>query len=503
MIFKNLFSNNSNSTPFPIHFTNGDLKVNLGPVIGKVTHKTARILVEFNKSEQVTCFLQSDKGEIKTCKLTSIANVPVVFTFEGLKPKTHYKVGLSCALPVESSSFWTLRKNKDDPGNLKAAIVSCNDISRQFNKPQDKDLWAHLGGLAREHALDYVFHIGDQVYMDMALENKTKHLYGECREILLATPKEQWIYKRHELLNLLRDQYYRTWNHPSVAYVLANVPNLMICDDHEFRDDWGFNSDDHKPGTLDHFYGELVRQLYYEYQRQLREDINLKNLSSLKCEYHHHILNGVGVSFMEYRGCRSWFREENLKETHIGAAQREWMRDLYKEKGTIFISPIPLFLLSKLVSRIAYLKEDDIQEYWTYRSIPQLVELLDLLRGWKEKRAGRELLVVGGDFHLGGMTDVIYQEKKVFTQFVCSAINSKEASWLEKGILDVVMKIGKLNNDYSFYHHKWKKRNNYGVIEVITDKQGSKIEAKLETLKVEKKKSRQGGKVEIQEKSLK
>ena len=480
----------------PIYAPTESLKVNLGPVIGSVTHHTARILVEFNKVEQVTCFLHSPYGETIACKLISQANMPVVFKFHSLRPKTEYKVTLSCALPVESSSFWTIRENHDNPGNLKAAIVSCNDISRQYSKTKDKDLWGHLGGQVRNHALDYVFHIGDQVYMDMALNNKMKYLYGECRAILEATSRDQWGYKRAELLNILRQQYYKTWNHPSEAYVLANVPNLMVGDDHEFRDDWGWNPDDYTPGTIDHFYGELVRQLYYEYQRQLREDIPWDNLASLRCEYHHHILNGVGVSFMEYRGCRSWFREANLKETHIGASQREWLRALYGKGGlfeqvnsAIFISPLPLFIFSKLVSKVAFLKVDDVQEYWTYQSIPQLLELLDLIRGWKQRRSDRDLVIVGGDIHLGGTTDVMYAGQKLCTQFVCSAINSHESHWLEKGIMDLVMKWGKVNSDYTFMHRKWTKRNNYGVVEVYSDYNGSRIDCKLEKLKPQKQNS--------------
>jgi len=228
--------------------------------------------------------------------------------------------------------------------------------------------------------------------------------------------------------------------------------------------------------------------------RQLREEINWEDLASLKCEYYHEILNGVGVSFMEYRGCRSWFKEENLKETHIGAAQRKWLRDLYLEDGefehlnsTLFISPLALFILSKLVSKAAFYKVGDVQEYCTYKSIPQLVELLDLLRSWKERRAGRELLIVGGDIHMGGTTDILYKGKKIFAQFVSSAINSKEVSSFEKGLMDLMMKMGKINGDYTCCHGKWKKRNNYGIVEVITNEQGSKIESKLELLRDKKK----------------
>jgi len=400
-------------------------------------------------------------------------------------------------MPVESSSFWTIRENHDNPGNLKAAVVSCNDISRQQTKTKEQDLWGHLGTQARNHALDYVFHIGDQVYMDMALNNKTNYLYGECRKILEETPRDQWNLKRAVLINILRGQYYRTWTNPSEAFVLANVPNLMIGDDHEFRDDWGWSPDDSTPGSLDHFYGELVRQLYYEYQRQLREDIPWDNLASLRCEYHHHILNGVGVSFMEYRGCRSWFREANLEDTHIGQAQTDWLRALYGPGGlfeqvntALFITPLPLFVFSKLVSQVAFYKVDDVQEYWSYKAIPQLVELLNLIRGWKERRAGRELLVVAGDIHLGGTTDIMYGGQKIFTQFVSSAINSHESSWIEKGIMDHLMKMGKLNDDYTFLHNKWTKKNNYGVIEVYSDYNGSRIDCRLETLKAQNKENR-------------
>ena len=466
--------------------SNESIKVTVGPIIGKVTHNTARVLVEFTKSEQVVCYLQSPSGEVKTCYSTSKANVPIVFSFDNLKPKTQYRVTLSCPLSRGESSFWTLRENNDNPGSLKTGLVSCNEIVRQYMKPKDKDLWAHLGGLVRSHALDYVFHIGDQVYMDVAGDDKTKHIYGKCHKILSETSKKKWKSKVPELLELLRQEYRRTWTYPSVAFVLANVPNLMICDDHEFRDDWGFRAEDSKPGTIDNFYGELARQVYYEYQRQLREDIPWDNLKSLKNEYHYHILNGVGVSFMEYRGCRSWFQEEKLKETLTGKAQKEWIFSLFKKGGkldqvdsTIFVTPVPFFLLSHFLSELAYLKSNDLQEHYTYHNVPQLIELLDLLREWKERRQGREILIAAGDAHLGGWTDVWYKKKKIFSQFVSSAINSAEATKVEKAILDVLMKVGRLNKDYSFFHYEWKRENNFGLIETSQVNKVSKIQSTL------------------------
>jgi len=461
------------------------LQANLGPIIGKVTHNNARILVEFNRpQEEVSCFLQSRSHKTNPQTKTSLANKPIVFTFDNLEPETLYKVHLSCPMKVKKSSLKTLRENTKDPGNLKAAIVSCNEISRHKAKVQaKKDLWRCLKDLVETNQLDYVFHIGDQIYMDMTGNKDEDTPYEEfCKT--LNQPRKS--YNEEELLEILRAQSRRTWCEPSVAEVLANVPNLMICDDHEFRDDWGFKENDYTEGTVDHLYGKLARQVYYEYQRQLREDIDWNDLASLKCEYHHHILNGVGVSFMEYRGCRSWFREENLKETHIGRDQKAWIQDLYREGGefeqvnsAIFITPLPLFLFPKFISKLAYLKSDDIQEHWTYNSVAQLEEMLDLLRKWKKRGTKKEILVVGGDFHLGGWTDVMYKKEKVFTQFISSAINSEVASKYEKTVVDALMNLGKLTKVYQFKHSGWIKENNFGLVEISREDEISEIEASL------------------------
>lgn len=454
-----------------MHSATPDVQVKLGPVIGMVTYNSARVLVEFDKEEDVWCSLQSEIGETTVCKQRSKANIPIVFNFKDLKPKTRYQVTLSCSMPL-MSSFWTLRENTDNPGDFNVAIVSCNEISQQDHKPQEQDLWIDLEKRVADHELDYIFHIGDQIYMDMGENGTTmQDPYQICMTVLKVMPKDQWETIRPALLEVLRQEYRKTWTYPSVRNVLANIPNLTICDDHEFRDDWGYRPEDYTPGTADHFYGLMARQAYYEYQRQLREDIDWDKLESLKCEYYDHIFHGVGISFMEYRGCRTWFREQDVDVTHLGKQQAEWLDSLYKEHGkfenvssALFITPQPLFFLSHFNIHLYYLTEDDFQEHWSYSSIPYLVKLLDLLREWKERRNGRELTIVGGDVHLGGMTDVFYKKKPIFQQFVSSAINGKAKSKIGQAILSLAQKMGKITDDYTVIHHSWIRQNNYGIL---------------------------------------
>lgn len=267
-------------------------KVKLGPIIGKVTHNTARILVEFDKEAEVSCYITSRGGARIESRLTSKSDRPAVFIFTGLDLKTHYTVSLSVKLELKSS-FWTLRENHDNPGNLKAAIISCNEISHSYKKTKETDLWFDLAKRVDFHEFDYIFHIGDQTYMDMgSYGGSMESPYYVVQFILNSTPRELWESKRPALLEVLRAQYRKTWSYYPISYTLANIPNISICDDHEIRDDWGFREEDYTPGTLDYLYGQLARQVYYEYQRQLREDIPWENLDSLKCEYYDNVFHG-------------------------------------------------------------------------------------------------------------------------------------------------------------------------------------------------------------------
>jgi vacuolar-type H+-ATPase catalytic subunit A/Vma1 len=57
----------------------------MGPIIGKVTETTARILIESNKIENLTIILQSGDQKIPLTK-TVVNRGPTVFKFSNLTP---------------------------------------------------------------------------------------------------------------------------------------------------------------------------------------------------------------------------------------------------------------------------------------------------------------------------------------------------------------------------------------------------------------------------------
>lgn len=71
-----------------------DAKVIVGPVIGKVTNNTARVLVEVDSDVEVTCKLERanhEGGCIFKSKIMK-KGIPSVFIFENLEPSTTYNV---------------------------------------------------------------------------------------------------------------------------------------------------------------------------------------------------------------------------------------------------------------------------------------------------------------------------------------------------------------------------------------------------------------------------
>ena len=471
-------------------------KIILGPIIGKVTNITARISIELDSSSEVTCILTTENGkQIKNIRQPE-KGFPTLFKFTGLEPETLYKVSIENG-PVIDSQFRTLRNEGDKPGKLEFAVISCNEAISARSQPPEKDLWKHLSETV--NSLDYIFHIGDQCYMDIGNDSSHKTVYQVCKEKLEAMDPSLRDLKNLinpeipeiiDVLETLRAHYRLTWSHPPTAYVLSHVPNIMSLDDHEIRDDWGWREEDYDPKTpkIDYFYGQIARRVYYEYQRQLRDDIDWANLEALKCEYHDHILNGVGIAFVDYRGSRSWFREEKVKELQLGLAQTEWVKSLFAPQGSfenassvLFISPIPIVMFCHILTAIASIKIDDAKEHWSYKNTKELKELLDILRGWKEHKGNREITLIGGDVHIGGYTEVFYKKKPLFKQFTTSTINNdKIQTKLEFVVVKFFQNLkGKIESDYSYKHYDWTRENNYGLMKTGNKNGEPYVEYKL------------------------
>jgi hypothetical protein len=170
--------------------------VTVGPVIGKVTTTSSRILVEVNRTgvltlvvnkiklEKQPSFLQrqitpgkqfnlsttgaktqpSQQGRPHMKKLHKEveANRPSVFEFRDLEPDTRYSVEIKGCRGSVTGSFRTFPAVP--PQNMTVGVISCNKIFiTEQAIPMHSDLWAHLAKSVEAGNIDLLVHLGDQV----------------------------------------------------------------------------------------------------------------------------------------------------------------------------------------------------------------------------------------------------------------------------------------------------------------------------------------------------
>jgi len=275
------------------------------------------------------------------------------------------------------------------------------------------------------------------------------------------------------MLELLRNEFRQTWSIPSVRETLAKIPSLTIFDDHEVRDDWGYIDTDWDFSSQDFYYGLLARQVYYEYERQLREDIDFNNIDNITTEYYYEVLNGIGFYFMDYRGIRTWHRNySQMNGMQIGETQWQYLDQLLEPtngtladvKSFFLVSPLTVVFLVEALVKIGYFSNNDAQESWSFGYLDEQARLLDLLRNWKLGRDGRELVILDGDVHMGGFTDIKYDDDIIYLQFTTSSIASSAPGDATFFGFEVLKEIQKLNKPWTYEHHDWTNDFNYGIV---------------------------------------
>jgi hypothetical protein len=299
--------------------------VTVGPVIGKVTTTSSRILVEVNRTRVLTLvvnkiefekplsFLQrqitpgkqlppnlsttgaktqpSQQGRPHMKKLQKEvkANRPSVFEFRDLEPDTRYSVEIKGCRGLVTGSFRTFPAVPAQ--NMTVGVISCNKIFiTEQAIPMHSDLWAHLAKSVEAGNIDLLVHLGDQIYGDGdkrqdaeagADEDKWSDRFRVGQSLLKKLPQDEWVQRRDAICEKYREVYRATWRHPPTATCLANCPNLMIYDDHEVRDNWGDLTSDWDKQSRDFFVAQCAWLVSMEYQRQLYEDVDFSKFEDI------------------------------------------------------------------------------------------------------------------------------------------------------------------------------------------------------------------------------
>eukprot|EP00756_Hemistasia_phaeocysticola_P038356 Hpha_TRINITY_DN16753_c2_g8::TRINITY_DN16753_c2_g8_i1::g.77714::m.77714 len=487
----------------------------VGPVIGQVSETTARVLYEFSHSGDVTVTVTNTRtGRSHSEKKRVPAKLPVVFAFSGLEPGSRYTVQQQSEFKCFCGGAFNTPTGDLDAAPMTFAVVSCNKaaIIRGLRAEQI-DLWDDLAQRAENGDIDYIIHVGDQIYADEVdagieggdprscfseclkslhkpgarwMENKgpilekskaegrqdsTFVLQGEVR------PAEEWEGYRHQILESYRDCYRDTWSHRPCRRALANASNLMMCDDHDISDDWG-DRPYHRPRvpmSPECFIGNLGLQVYHEYQRSLREDVAVDQpIKVFDNEGYVIRIGDLGIIMVDMRGPRSFRCPQDQLDgdpplicpeqwAMIEGALREWT----DVRQVMFCTPVPPVLFSKSITQLGAMVVNDTAGQFTYSQSHLLIKLLNLLHDWKKADPRRDLCIYTGDIHVGQHTEIKYDGEPAIHQLIASSVGNQGAG--KAGCL--VMKImGELQNSiddhWTFKHHSRvpaEAERNYGI----------------------------------------
>lgn len=480
----------------------------IGPVIGKVTDTTARVMVECSQDAKVSIRLTSNSNNsqyVGARKLQLRRGVASVATFDDLNPYTNYIVSIKGAeMLVEKSSFWTLPKGgyrvSETGVPPRFAVASCNSIKTTYQSSPEHplNLWTNLADrFDNGEKIDYMFHLGDNVYLDIDWHliekgktpiNGNLCKWGMARKWLESVPPSMWNKFADEVEDLFRSIYRETWGYLPQRKVLANVPNLMIFDDHDIRDDWGDRDDDKKlseesilNGNLDAFMGKIAYRVLQEYQCQLNADWVEQPIR----DFHHHAFGDVGVLFLDQRACKTFhWKDEDVDSPMLGDDQWRSIKDaLFKHDGTFakcralfVLSPQPVAYVSPTATVIGGKVVDDLLGQWSAPNhVAEVPRFMNSLLRWQSHNSERTILLIGGDVHEGGWTDIRNTEGQSIRQLTTSAIANSMTHDHEALAVVLTRDMGgamdmfKLAGGWSFLHYDWTNKNNYALLDTIAN----------------------------------
>lgn len=432
----------------------------IGPIVGKITDSSARVVVQPDRAGLVTVSLKSAGFETTERTARATLEDPVVgVSFDNLTPQTAYDLSIMVdgeVIAGRVGRVTTLAKNSE---RFRAAAVSCNFTVREGNSRLWQDL---LENQIRTGNVSTVLHIGDQVYMDNAFGQSIQDVRDHGR-----TDKV-----RKDITARFRRVYEYAWNYAPTREVLATASNLMIWDDHEVRNGWGSHKRDRDPKSNRYWVGSIARRLFQDFQRRLWSDPD----PSVKHEAHAHVFGKVALVFLDQRGARSFAYDS--ERPYLGRAQWDWLRAnlqapaFAEVTALVIITSVPLLYVGDRAAGVGGVVASDLRDQWSHpKHRDEQRDLVSLISEWKSRSPARTVAVLGGDVHVGARTileQLIGGEwKHLFDQFITSPITNEPPGPLSFfGLKTLLSGEEKIGDAFRYRHASLSRRRNYAVLEI-------------------------------------
>ncbi|KAJ9464949.1 hypothetical protein DIPPA_18316 [Diplonema papillatum] len=465
-------------------FDNVDPVMLVGPVVGRVTDTTARILVEYGADRLACCTLVCNATKrVTEVEKQFAAEVPAVFHITGLDPDRLYSYTVS-GDPEAGGSFRTLG------GGTRAVRILFGSCDKPAKRGAVDLFDAMYNEYIANHLVDVVIRNGDQVYADSA--------FKECVAIWKGSAGLPAETTRKRMLQCYQKVYRRVWNEPSVARCYANCSHLMLLDDHEIRNDWGTFPNDDTVHHINFPCGAVGRQAYYLYQRQLWDEaIEPGRVSEYDPPFEAQCFrfNSVGVCLVDCRGSRTWCKIGNRSrgdagDSWLGEAQWRYLKkslgpggELADAAHLVFVHSTPVAYLGVGASRALACCCPPQKDKVGFGLFPrEQAAYLDWLRAWQRRSVAGKMgaqepavTLVGGDLHhhmlsfVSKSSDGDGEAGAGMWQIVASAISNspppKFARWLVKCFMCRPCGPARLADSWRVQHLDFHYERNFVLLE--------------------------------------
>lgn len=246
---------------------------------------------------------------------------------------------------------------------------------------------------------------GDQVYVEAA--------HDQVAELGNRHPLSAWTVEAKprprvglaEFEKLLSDTYRASWSFDGLDKTLANVPAVMIWDDHEIRDGWGSQGDEHV--YRDTYYAS-AREAFLEHQFIRGPRTRTPDLDRPMAPLHQQLrIHGLPIFVLDERSARDCSVPQVL-----GAEQTRafgsWLDELDPSACPHYVVVSPLPILYRLTDAVdlasAFDSEiiDDLVDNWSSDlNVAELDRLLSMML--RAHARGLQAIILSGDMHTSAL----------------------------------------------------------------------------------------------------
>eukprot|EP00929_Paragymnodinium_shiwhaense_P097462 TRINITY_DN5912_c0_g1_i1.p1 TRINITY_DN5912_c0_g1~~TRINITY_DN5912_c0_g1_i1.p1 ORF type:complete len:507 (+),score=67.87 TRINITY_DN5912_c0_g1_i1:92-1612(+) len=428
-----------------------------GPVIGKVTDKTANVLLEIDETTHVTCVATPEDGseQVSTSR-TLDKHMPGVFQLQGLSPSTTYNisfVGLAAPQLVELQERGCKVRTvapAEDLHHLRIVALSC-DYPDQLGKAENP--WDRLATRSVAGDCDVMLHLGDQVY---TWANGCASAAWRVMDLLGKDGVEPSLRLKMErsAAHKLQESYRSTWGLPSTAKTFSHASHLMIWSDNDVTNDFTVARNPDGSQMYSPEYLTVATSVYRSYQRQLWDPSTGQDLVQLGPdvrevqEWHFHQYGPFGIFMIDMRGNRITPQGVLKDGPILSGQQRKALQDAFAAPGLacmLLCAEIPFVgdspeTIRKNAEKLAFLKD-----HWPYH-LDDLLWLLELAFSWKAAVPGREVVMLSGDIHVSA-------DSMIKDRHTGATIRSITTSPITNGVQPFFPALkGELNERYSYEH---------------------------------------------------